>query len=321
MTSVEPKREGGVARRHGYDAFRLLAMVLVVLRHLKSLFDIPLEPEFFGWDIGQIGVAIFLAISGVLIGGDSRSSVDWLLARLVRVYPAYWVVTLLAFALTAFSGHKPASFVQFIWQMTGVGLYFIPELVNVATWFVGLLLALYFSIFLMKTVGVYKHGVWVASAVCCVLLVINPYEMYFVHALAFYLSILISRSRNQVAVTWICVLALLLCAVRMRVFGYAALGLVTIPLAEWIARIPAWLMYVAKYSYEFYLVHGIVFVAVRRLFGTNPWFAIGLGVVVGWIVAVVLQKGVSWGLRSVGLSRWLQQYSVRQKTLDSMRSK
>lgn len=321
MTSVEPKREVTVDRRHGYDAFRLLALVLVVLRHLKSLFDIPIETEFFGWDIGQIGVAIFLAISGVLIGGDSRSSADWLLARLVRVYPAYWIVTLLAFALTAFSGYKPTSIVQFIWQMTGLGLYFIPELVNVATWFIGLLLALYFSIFLMKKVGFYNPGVWCASAVCCVLMVINPYEIYFVHALAFYLSISISRSRNQAAVSWICILALLLCALRMRVFGYAALGLVTIPLAEWIARVPAWLMFFAKYSYEFYLVHGIVFVGVRRLFGTNPWFAIGLGVVVGWIVAMVLQKGVSWGLRSASISRWLQQISDRQTTLDSTRSK
>ncbi len=321
MTSVEPKREAAVDRRHGYDAFRFLALVLVVLRHLKSLFDISIETEFFGWDIGQIGVAIFLAISGVLIGGDSRSSADWLLARLVRVYPAYWIVTLLAFALTAFSGYKPTSIVQFIWQMTGLGLYFIPELVNVATWFIGLLLALYFSIFLMKKVGFYNPGVWCASAVCCVLLVINPYEMYFVHALAFYLSISISRSRNQAAVSWVCILALLLCALRMRVFGYAALGLVTIPLAEWIARVPAWLMFFAKYSYEFYLVHGIVFVGVRRLFGTNPWFAIGLGIVVGWIVAMVLQKGVSWGLRSASISRWLQQISDRQTTLDSTRSK
>lgn len=321
MTSVDPEREGASSRRHGYDAFRVVAMVLVVLRHLKSLFDVPIESEFFGWDIGQIGVAIFLAISGVLIGGDSRSSEDWLLARLARVYPAYWVVTLLAFALTAFSGYKPTSFIQFIWQMTGLGLYFIPELVNVATWFVGLLLALYFSIFLMKTAGVYNPGVWCASAVCCVILVINPYEMYFVHALVFYLSILISRSRNHVAVSWVCVLALLLSALRMRVFGYAALGLITIPLAEWIARVPAWLIFIAKYSYEFYLVHGIIFVGVRRLFGADPWFAIGFGVVVGWVVAVVLQKGVSWGVRSSGISRWRHQLLDRQKTLESTRSK
>jgi peptidoglycan/LPS O-acetylase OafA/YrhL len=314
MTSVESKREEKV-RRHGYDVFRLLAMSLVVLQHLKSLFNIPMETEYFGLEIGQIGVAIFLAISGVLIGRDSRSPADWLLARLVRIYPAYWVVTLLAFALTAYFGSKPTSIVQLLWQMSGLGMYFIPELVNIVTWFIGLLLALYFSVFLMKSLGVLLPGVWIASAVSSMLLVINPYELYFVHALAFYLSIAISSSKSDGFVSWVCVIALLCCAVRMRVFGYAAMGVVSIPLAEWIGSVPAWVSILAKYSYEFYLVHGIVFVGVRRFLGGHSVVAIGLGIVLGGFVAVMLQRGVSWGIGLGRVFRWQRKLSDRGSSL------
>lgn len=94
----------------------------------------------------------------VIVYGHQRGVDWWRFERSDRVdhrktekiYPAYWIATALAFLATAIFGYKPVSLVQFLWQMSGIGLYFAEDLINVATWFIGLLLALYFSVFLAR---------------------------------------------------------------------------------------------------------------------------------------------------------------------------
>lgn len=103
------------ARVHGLDTLRALAVTLVVLHHYVLFVS---DAPTFGWvgEIGWVGVDLFFALSGYLIGNQIfaalRSpggfSLKHLYARrLLRTLPNYWVVLALYFLWPAFRGEAP----------------------------------------------------------------------------------------------------------------------------------------------------------------------------------------------------------------------
>jgi len=114
-------------RIHGLDTLRALAVTLVVLHHYVLFVS---DAPTFGWvgEIGWVGVDLFFALSGYLIGrqifaGLSRpggfSLRRFYARRLLRTLPNYWVVLALYFLWPAFRGTAPllplweyAAFVQ-----------------------------------------------------------------------------------------------------------------------------------------------------------------------------------------------------------------
>jgi peptidoglycan/LPS O-acetylase OafA/YrhL len=99
-------------RVHGLDTLRALAIGLVVLHHYV-LFVGP--DDTFGWvgQIGWVGVDLFFALSGYLIGNQifaaMRSPQGFALGhfygrRLLRTLPNYYAVLALYFLLPAFCG-------------------------------------------------------------------------------------------------------------------------------------------------------------------------------------------------------------------------
>jgi len=98
------------ARIHGLDTLRALAVTLVVLHHYVLFVS---HAPTFGWvgDIGWVGVDLFFALSGYLIGNQifkSTASAKGLslprfyARRFLRTLPNYWVVLALYFMLPAF---------------------------------------------------------------------------------------------------------------------------------------------------------------------------------------------------------------------------
>ncbi len=91
------------ARLNSIRALRGVAVLLVLFSHLMAV-----ERNFFGdrlltdvWIIGFSGVDIFFVISGFImvyitkdIQFGLRSSLLFLFARISRIYPLYWIVTL-----------------------------------------------------------------------------------------------------------------------------------------------------------------------------------------------------------------------------------
>ncbi len=88
------------ARNHGLDTLRALAIVLVVLHHYV-LFVAPRDT--FGWvgEIGWVGVDLFFALSGYLIGnqifsamrsGQPLSLTRFYARRFLRTLPNFYVV-------------------------------------------------------------------------------------------------------------------------------------------------------------------------------------------------------------------------------------
>jgi peptidoglycan/LPS O-acetylase OafA/YrhL len=102
-------------RVHGLDTLRALAIVLVVLHHYV-LFVAPRDT--FGWlgEIGWVGVDLFFALSGYLIGNQifaamrsaqGFSPARFYLRRLLRTLPNYYVVLALYFLWPAFQNGQP----------------------------------------------------------------------------------------------------------------------------------------------------------------------------------------------------------------------
>ncbi|SFD10623.1 Peptidoglycan/LPS O-acetylase OafA/YrhL, contains acyltransferase and SGNH-hydrolase domains [Massilia yuzhufengensis] len=103
------------ARIHGLDTLRALAVTLVVLHHYVLFVS---DAPTFGWvgEIGWVGVDLFFALSGYLIGNQIFAALrspggfslkHFYARRLLRTLPNYWVVLALYFLWPAFRGDAP----------------------------------------------------------------------------------------------------------------------------------------------------------------------------------------------------------------------
>ena len=102
-------------RVHGLDTLRALAVTLVVLHHYVLFVS---DAPTFGWvgEVGWVGVDLFFALSGYLIGNQIFAALNspggfslkhFYARRLLRTLPNYWVVLALYFLWPAFRGEAP----------------------------------------------------------------------------------------------------------------------------------------------------------------------------------------------------------------------
>jgi len=107
------------ARIDGLEALRAVAAFLVVFDHtLLMLIDNGQLPEALAslaYQLGSVGVAIFFALSGYVMSltagsgqGGTRAAGRFLLRRLTRIAPLYWLVTLIYVLRLAIDGRPPS---------------------------------------------------------------------------------------------------------------------------------------------------------------------------------------------------------------------
>lgn len=289
------------ARIVGFDWLRVLALFLVTVFHGLVLLDLQSWTRIGRMSMGSLGVSLFLALSGALIGRDDRPAIEWLVARLKKIYPAYWIATVFAFVATGASGYKQVTIEQFLWQMSGIGLYYSEDLINVATWFIGLLLTLYFSVFLARLTR-YSDSIFQGIAIGSAGLVsLHSSSGFFGYCVAFYGGLLAFRTRVPVR-------SLLALAIPSAVLSgadreFLCIATVWSLLAASLAirQVPKAIGWISKYSYEYYLCHGIFLVGCLKFLGTGTLslqsvFALVVGVLAATFTAVLLQKAVSGSL-------------------------
>jgi peptidoglycan/LPS O-acetylase OafA/YrhL len=106
---------GGVARIHGLDTLRALAVTLVVLHHYTLFVS---DAPTFGWvgTMGWAGVDLFFALSGYLIGNQIFEALGaargfglarFYGRRLLRTLPNFWAVLALYALWPAWRGGTP----------------------------------------------------------------------------------------------------------------------------------------------------------------------------------------------------------------------
>lgn len=146
------------------DSLRILAILLVLIAHLGQLFG-HASGDFFGWknlyyvSLGGVGVTIFLLLSGILTGmsdpSPQESYLSYLLKKVMRIYPVYWLslpLAMLGYVMGngLFQGDMPALFpngftADLLGSLTGfyalLGLWGGPY--NPPSWFIALIMSLY----------------------------------------------------------------------------------------------------------------------------------------------------------------------------------
>ncbi|MGE5384596.1 MAG: acyltransferase family protein [Betaproteobacteria bacterium] len=284
----------------GFDSLRVLALVLVTWQHAASVLGHYETTQWRGISPGQSGVAIFCAIAGALAFHEPPGDVgQWLKRRLLRLFPAYWIVTLVAFGLTFLASDKPATPWLFVSQMLGLG-YFTHgwALVNVVSWFLSLILLCYC---LAAAAWASRRPVPIlaATAIIATLLLLTRFEVALSrHVLAFALAALAALGGFP---GWMSILGggLLLAGIALDPqFFYAGLALVLI----WLAGAGRLLDFPgaalpAAYSYEYFLVHGIALGAAVRLLGQTPLAlmmaipgAMVAAAVLHWLIQVLMTR-------------------------------
>lgn len=288
----------------GVQILRGLAALVVMLQHDSVAMAERAYDSSLRFDCGQCGVDIFFAISGFVmvvvtagIWGRLGTAEPFLVRRLIRVVPLYWLFTafkvllLLAVPALAISTvltpwHVISSFlfipdgtlgpvVMVGWTLSFEMLFYVLftgalslRVRQPALWLSGLLAAL-------VIVGMFRTASWNeswAASWAAPTKLLDPLLLEFVFGMLIGVAALNRRVlpfRLAIALAVLCIAALLSTqllgndarAIRLFVWGIpAALLLLTVvSLEDWLRSQPVqWLAVLGAWSYSLYLSHGFV---------------------------------------------------------------
>ena len=135
----------GKRRAHEIDLLRFLAALAVVLFHYAfrgyaadglSSMPYPLLAPYAKY--GHLGVDLFFMISGfvILMTAAKGSLVTFIVSRVVRLYPAFWVCCTVTFLLTMVIGGErySATFPQFLLNLTMLSGFFYVQAIDGVYW-------------------------------------------------------------------------------------------------------------------------------------------------------------------------------------------
>lgn len=281
----------------GLDVARLFAMGAVVVLHLRAIEGRPIPSSLY-W----LGVPVFAALSGYLAGTGRDAPGRWLRRRLARIYYPYWISLAAMFAANALVGYKPVSLELFLSQFVGVAAFTSPgRLLGVHTWFVGFILACYLLAALVRWRGALLP-IFVVLLVAATVRGACPYGMEFV---AFFAGLVASRAPDpRLGAAAAAGGAVALWMAVGSPFGgvaYGAVGLLLGTLGR--GGRPPRLAAASELTYAFYLVHGLVYLAIHRLVGPGLPGNLLIGTPVAIAAAWLLDRAAS-GLGRAVDSAW-----------------
>ncbi len=271
-STLSIKHSASQARTHywGLDHVRVLATFMVLYRHMAEVFDkLGLPLSVWGLDIGQVGVTLFCVVSGFLVVNGNRPPGKWLLSRAVRIFPTLWLVTLVSIVGAMATGYKPIHVGYLIMQLVGLG-YFVPPALclNVVVWFITLIMFCYMIALPVRLAKGSPLASWSIWAIFTVLLVAFSGQIMIVHIVSFTVGMLAATMSRDIQ-NWAVVPLLVLGAVSWAIptAHYSLLGTACLYLAmavpvRRVNRVTAW---IAQYSYEVFLLHGLFLIFFARI--------------------------------------------------------
>lgn len=305
----------------GLDTLRVFALVLITWQHAASVWGAYAQTQWRLISPGQTGVAIFCVISGYLAFQTRPTDTEaWLRKRLQTIFPSYWIVTVIAFALAlAFGSNKPISLGLFVSQLLGLGFFTHGwELVNVVSWFISLILLCYLLSYAIHKLGMPLIS-WVLVALVASLLVASRTEVDLSrHVLGFALGATYALGRKSLLLPAIGAALAIIGCLYDPLFFYSGFGLFVVALAMRVLRKdPAVFRQAAFHSYEYFLIHGIFLVAAAK-FISPPGLSISIAIVSAMVGAIGLKLGENYFMNTLYRSRALNNengpISSREKT-------
>lgn len=118
---------------NSFDALRLLFALFVIFTHSFALLRLldPLEwATALRYDFGKLGVTGFFAMSGYLVAESwlrTPNAVRFVMARALRILPAFWIALLFSVVIAAIVSDHPADFLgnSYTWRWISRNAYLV----------------------------------------------------------------------------------------------------------------------------------------------------------------------------------------------------
>lgn len=185
----------GRERYYELDLARFLAAFAVLMFHYTfraTAADGYTELSFprFGpfWRYGYLGVDFFFIISGfvILLTASTKSPKDFVISRMVRLYPNYWVGCLLTFLvlLAVDPPQFPVAVGQFLVNLTMLQTFVGVSHIDSVYWSLVVELKFYLLTFVVLALGLLRFIPWVLAGWWTISVVLThfvrlPYADYF----------------------------------------------------------------------------------------------------------------------------------------------
>jgi peptidoglycan/LPS O-acetylase OafA/YrhL len=247
-------------------------------------------------NVGQLGVTLFCGISGYFAFRRSGTdTIEWLTKRLAKVMPAYWIALTGTLLLAAMSSYKSVSLRAVALQYAGLAAWLDDnERIGQGFWFITLILICYaIAAFVRK----YPQGL-LPIAIVIIGSQVRAGEWFAPHILSFLLCgwAVVGTTRTMLITTIPLVVAMTLWHNLQWLYPLSALGCLSLCLAVSHAS-PNWIAALGDISYEFYLVHGPVYLVLANMVHlplfANLVFGSVLALMVGQLLRVITDKIVA----------------------------
>lgn len=253
---------------------RFLAAMLVFTQHAISNSHADHLIDVAGFRIGRIGTAVFFLLSGFLAAASTREPLIWLKSRAALLFPAYWLVTIAGFILAGITATKSFDVWQVVSQMAGTG-YFThgDHLVNIATWFMSPLLALYGAVTLIRLTSprvISLHltlPLVIAASVGTSLTIATDFAALHCHCVTFFMAFAVASiaERNRTVAAACMAGSLLTLCLFQPEFRYGAVASCLLVPALQIKKEIRICNWFSSIAYEWFLVHGLCLALMDHL--------------------------------------------------------
>ena len=330
------QKPAAASRLPGLDLLRFVAASLVVIYHFTYHPKVRgvVDADVFGSlqrfsAFGYLGVNLFFIISGFVIlwSSQKRSAREFVISRVSRLYPSFWVAVVLTSLVRGIIGNEAPSMGTFMINLTMVPSLAGIEYVDGVYWTLFVEIKFYLLVFLVLVSGTMRHverwvAVWLLANIVAALgyaphilesVAMYPFAPFFISGCLLFLISSRGPSTLRIAALLIsCALAALAAFDQITEFvtapttssRYVAAGAVVVfhgLLALVTLRptiVPRWtaFFWLGSLTYPLYLLHGrIGKVITSRLPAAIPnWMALGISLVVvcslSVAVAIVVER-------------------------------
>lgn len=162
------------SRIYQIDILRFTAALSVLLFHYSfqghSLF--PQLPVWGGITTltryGYLGVDLFFIISGFVIAmsADNRKTSDFVISRITRLYPAFWVCCTISVLVILIGGADlyRVEIKQYLVNLTMLSGFTNVPAIDGSYWSLRVEISFYFWVFVLLLLGQYRRILWFAAA-------------------------------------------------------------------------------------------------------------------------------------------------------------